>query len=525
MSVKRSTVALLGFALLATSACGADADAGGGGGAGGKCTEANAGGELTVGEYLAPQGLDPVGQPGNAVTGGSEVTALYDTLVAWDPEASTYVPRVAQSFEPNADHSVWTVSLRPDVAFGNGDPLTAEAVIASIERHRSEDNAQVSRGEAATIKAMRAVDDLTVEFTLVEAYPDFPHVLATDVGMITNPAVVEDLGAEDFALNPTGAGVGPYELDRYAPGEEIVLRAKKDYWGGTVCIDQLTFIPISGAQSTFDALDQGEIDVAFLREPQVISQARDAGYQDLPTLINQGEAVIMNSAAGPTQDVTVRKAVVAAIDPDAINQRVWDGTAEATSALVAEGTIGLEPTDEPGYDLDAAKTLVDEAKANGWDGTIRLVADNSPTRVQEAIAVQAQLEAAGMSVTLDNSSALPDLITKVVVDRDYDLAIWGPQFYSEGTWAILNRVLDSSSESYYGYSDPAVDSVLDELKAAATMDEKSAALAELQDLLIENPYAANLCAIEESWAYSDRVHGLVGDRGSIVRFDQAYVSD
>ena len=83
---------------------------------------------------------------------------------------------------------------------------------------------------------MEVVDPLTVKFTLTAPYPDFPHVLATDVGMITNPRVVAAKGPDGFANDPTGGGVGPYEFEKYAPGEEIVLKAKSDYWGGPVCI-------------------------------------------------------------------------------------------------------------------------------------------------------------------------------------------------------------------------------------------------------------------------------------------------
>lgn len=523
----RSGIAVVGLVLAATtlSACGAaDTAESSPGDVDGVCTAERAGGSAVVSTFIAPQGLDPLGQPGNAATGGSEVTALFDTLVGWDPKKAAYVPRVAASFEPNKDFSQWTVKLRPDVKFGNGDPLDAKAVVASIDRHRSAENTQVSRGEAENIGRMQIVDNLTVKFVTTSAYPDFPHVLATDVGMITNPAVVKERGADKFALDPSGAGVGPYELERYSPGEEVVLKAKDDYWGGPVCIKKLTFISVAGGQETFDTLKQGEVDIAFSREPQVIAQARDEGFGTVSTVINYGEGLAMNSAAGATQSVTVRRAVVAALDPEGINKRVWNGTARASSALVVEGTDGIEATDASGHDSDLAAELVAQAKTEGWDGKIKLLSDNAPTRVQTAIAVEAQLEAAGFDVDLDNGMSLSDVITKVAVDRDYDLVTWGAQIYGEGTWAIMNRLLDSKSDSYYGYKNKDVDTLLANLKQATTNEERSEIMGEFQEIFDEDPFYASLTAIEETWMSSQRVNGLVADRGSNIRFDQAFVT-
>lgn len=493
-----------------------------------KCTPDKAGGSITMGTYSQPSGLDPVGQPGGAVTGGTEITALYDTLMNWNPDTLTYDPQVAQSLEPDAQHLVWTMKLKEGIKFGNGDPLTADDVKASIARHQSDKNTQVSRGEAATIASMEVVDPLTVKFTLTDPYPDFPHVLATDVGMITNPRLVDAKGADGFANDPTGGGVGPYELEKYAPGEEVVLKAKSDYYGGPVCIAELHFVRLSGAEATYQAMANKELDIAFLREPQVVAEAREAGYQDFSTLINYGEGAIMNNAEGhPTANQDVRLAVAAAVDPDGINQRAFNGTALATSALIHPDTPGLfSGADGPKHDPEAAKALVEKAKATGWDGSLRLMSDNSPTRVNEAIALQAQLESVGFTVTLDSGMGLPDVIKKVVVDRDYDLALWGPQVFSEGIWAAMNRQLNSSVKSnYYGYNNPQVDAALAELKAAASIDEKKAVLSTMQGLFTADPFYANFAAIEEVNSYSDRVHGLTQTRGSIIRFDQAYVTE
>src|SRR5690606_12195557 len=134
--------------------------------------------------------------------------------------------------------------LRPDVKFGNGDPLTAAAVKASIERHKDPANRSRFSDLVAPIQTIEAPDDLTAVFTISQPDTTLPNVLADVPGMITNPKVVAELGA-DFKMLPAGAGVGPYEPVKFQPGEEIVMQAKQTYWAGPVCIQELHFKPMA----------------------------------------------------------------------------------------------------------------------------------------------------------------------------------------------------------------------------------------------------------------------------------------
>src|SRR5690606_23979230 len=145
---------------------------------------------------------------------------VYDTLVRYDQDSGEFVPQVAESLEPNADFTEWTLTLRSGVTFGNGDPLTTDAVRTSVERHRDPANRSTASYRAATVRRMRIVDDLTMVFELDRPWATFPYLLAERPGMVVNPAVLAERGAEGLNTDPTGAGVGPYEAARYAPGEE-----------------------------------------------------------------------------------------------------------------------------------------------------------------------------------------------------------------------------------------------------------------------------------------------------------------
>ena len=137
-----SFVALATILALLAAACGGDdSDAagsdGGSGDSGGEdeqCTAERAGGSLTVGTGLPFTGMSPYVVLGTGQAGGDYMAAFYDTLMRYDATTQEFEPNVAESLEPNEDFTEWTLTLRPDVTFGNGDPLTTADVVAHIEK-------------------------------------------------------------------------------------------------------------------------------------------------------------------------------------------------------------------------------------------------------------------------------------------------------------------------------------------------------------------------------------------------------
>ena len=165
--------------------------------------------------------------------------ALYGYLVRYDPETATYEPEMAESLEPNADASEWTIKLRPEVKFGNGDPYDAAAVKASMDNIL--DPASTSRlgTNRAYIKAITVVDPLTFQITLDARWGGFPGLLTgtggsvSGLGAIRNMKVVNAMGREAFSTNPgPGGGAGAYVMTKFQPPELMEFEAKKDWWGG-----------------------------------------------------------------------------------------------------------------------------------------------------------------------------------------------------------------------------------------------------------------------------------------------------
>ena len=271
----------------------------------GECTAERQGGSINIGLPVEPASFDPAFVAGSAATGTEPLNQLYDTLMQYDSETGQYSPRVAESLEPDDTFANWTLTLREGVTFGNGDPLTAEAVKASIERFT-----ELSTGPAANltgkITEIEVVDERTVIFHLDQPWAGFPHALAIQGGMIVNTALADAAG-EGFGADPAGAGVGAYELESFAPGEEIVLSARDDYWDGPVCLETLRFVPQPVDATRFEAFQADDLDVTYLRDSRIVDAAEEESHLDY--FVNAANVILLNAGMGapsPTNDVNVR---------------------------------------------------------------------------------------------------------------------------------------------------------------------------------------------------------------------------
>ncbi|MGE0878425.1 MAG: ABC transporter substrate-binding protein [Acidimicrobiia bacterium] len=488
------------------------------------CTADRKGGRLTMGTGVQSVGLDPATALGTGIAGGTELTAIYDTLMRYDTATGKYIPHVAQSLTPNADFTEWTLKLKPNIKFGNGDPLTTEAVKFSIERMAKATVA--ASGLAQEVQTMTIVDPLTMTLKLRQAYGAFEYVLAQETGMVVNPKVFSSMAPADFNKLPKGAGVGPFEPTRFAPGEEITMTAKADYWGGPVCIETLRFVNIVGARATYDAFKKNELDVMFLSDAPVIDESRKANVKNYNAVGGAGSSLFINVGRGsarPTNDPRLRQAIHAAIDVNVLNQRVLGGAGKASTALIWKDQVISPGIDGPKYDLNKAKDLVTQVKAGGWNGNLTLTCGNTPTATEQSVTIQAMLQAAGMTVTVENLASTAQN-QKVLIEGNFDIACQGIAIFDAGPLSRLNQFGSDSVRNRVGYKNPQMDAALTQLTKANTLEDTKKALGQIQTVWNNDPPAVNLWANEWYIGTTDKVRGVRMTRDQVVMFDQVYLA-
>ncbi|HEX7095243.1 MAG TPA: ABC transporter substrate-binding protein [Acidimicrobiales bacterium] len=578
---RRVRMALAGLAvvLLPIAACGDDDD--GGEGAEGAPTSApetteaegepQRGGTLTFAEYSEPAGLDPIVSTGAGVTGAIEMSAIYDTIMRWNPETGEYEPRTAESLESNEDFTVWTLKLKPGITFHDGTPYNAEAVVFGMMRHKSGQpgappceemfacprNATSSGVYMSLVESMEVVDELTVRFTLTEPWTAFAYALSDEASMIPSPTAMRTMCANTpvarecpFNLAPVGAG--PFRIDRFTPKESITMVRNENYWGGEVYLDGLRFVNPgdAGGDLTWEGFDAGNYDVAFLRTPPSVAAAEEAGVPHYSALQHGGGVFLVNmgvtiTCAGgqpaplctgkpdgptattpPTASLKVRQAIAYAIDPVVIDERAYEGLGNPDSSLLQEEFRWDPGVEGPEYDPELARQLADEAKAEGWDGTVRILYTNAPTAQQIAIAVETMLEAVGIDAIVDTSKPTAEHIQTVVVQKDFDLSGWGYAIASDdGAMAALAQNLQSTSPSNrVGFKSEAVDQALRDLRAAQTDEEKVEAFRIIEQEVAEQIPVIPFAAMEERIVWHDNVHGIVFNHSTSMFFDKAWKS-
>lgn len=534
------TVATAALLALTAVACGSDDEDGGSAtGDGGAApsdergfvgdqpeAEPQDGGVLNFGVYAETAGLDPTVVNGSGVAGGIELAAIYDTLLRFNPETLEYEPKLAESFEGNEDGSEWTLRLREGVTFSDGTPLDAEAVVFSMQRHVERESRFA--GMVARVAEFETPDPLTVVFHLSEPWTSFPFVLAYMPGMIVSPTAVGELGDEEFNRSPVGAG--PFAVERYAPGEELVLEARDDYWDGRPHLDGVRFTVLQGAQANLEAMQSGELQMAFLREPQVVQEARDAGYPGYLNWPNLSSLLLINQGVRgqdrPAADLRVRQAIAAAIDPEIINQRADQGHGYPSYDILSENSPYHDEASTLEHDPDRARQLLDEVKAEtGWDGSLDLACSNIPSRSNWALAAGAQLDAVGFDVTVDTSGTVADLIRQVAVDADYDLACWGFNLDDANPYISLSQhVASESRQNVVGYANDEMDALIEELRQASTPEAVTDVMNQVQALWDETIPSVPTGVTPEFIAWDQSVHGLVPTVNTMLLLDKAFIA-
>ncbi|WP_029432093.1 ABC transporter substrate-binding protein [Blastococcus sp. URHD0036] len=364
---RRLTAVLGASAVLATAACTGGSDSSGGSSSDGGTGASDATIALSI--QAQPASLDPsLLQEGQQ---GYIWGSIFDTLLYLDNDGQVQ-PNAAESWEYSEDLKTLTLTLREGMTFTTGDPVTAEAARATLERTRTTAGPLQSRLESVT--SVEAPDDRTVVIGLDAPDAGLLIALATGAGVIGDPATFD---APETALDPVGSGA--YELDDAATsvGSTYVLKRRDDYWNvDAYPFETVTVRVIADATAQFNALLGGQLDAGRIN-PDQEQQASGAGFT-VSDLIPTASATLLlldrDGAIVPAMaDVRVRQAINLALDREGFSTALLQGNAQPTEQFFSpQGPAYVE--DLAGtydFDPDRARDLMAEAGyADGFSMTL-----------------------------------------------------------------------------------------------------------------------------------------------------------
>ncbi|WP_433279941.1 ABC transporter substrate-binding protein [Pseudonocardia xinjiangensis] len=432
------------------------------------------GGVLVMGTDREAVGFDPTVQNTNQAA-----IAIYDSLMKLGRDG-TVEPYMAESMESPDEGRTWRLVLRDGVRFSDGTPLDANAVITNVQRHIDKAS---SPGHKFTepIVSMRAVDAKTAEFSLNGPFGQFPVTFAGSftggsLGTIVSPAALARYG-EQIARNPVGAG--PFKMVSWTRDSRMVLERNPDYWQkdkGLPYLDGLEFRPLPDTESRYASIENGDVDQIFGGYHTELIRALD--NPNLRVYYGPGngaEYIYFNVEKAPFDDRRMREALIRGIDLNALAATQFRSRMTRASGYFGSDSPYTTPEAEaawPAYDPEKAKQLVQEYVAGGGSATVQYKTTNAPNRVAFAEFLQAQMAAVGITLQ-PQFFDLAQYSSSVVQSQDFQIAGWVGGPVDAAYPAATNLFRTGGNANYGGYSNPQMDSLLDQATASSDQAERT----------------------------------------------------
>jgi peptide/nickel transport system substrate-binding protein len=428
----------------------------------------------------------------------------YENLIALkDAQVDQVEPVLAESWEANADNSVFTFHLREGVTFQDGSPCDAEAVRANFER-------LIALGLAPsfelgrfvqTADQVKAVDAKTVEFDLGKPQPFFPAAMTSNYGaQIVNARAAKaqevdgDWGHVWAQTNAVGMGTGPYKIVEFEPEQQVVMERYDGYWRGWAGdhFDRIVVrvVPESGTRRQL--IEQGQVDIVDNMIPEDLEAF--AQNPDLRVERNYSTEVdyFVMSVAGPLKTPEARQAMCWAFPYDEVVGGVYKGYGKRAVGPVAELCYGFDPdTFTYTTDLAKARALFDQAGVAAGT-TVTLVQEEGEQNVKSTVQLfQNNLSQVGINLdvqTVTHAAFVEYLFRDVTPEEQPNLmpAFWWP-IYNDAWDHLQLQVLcgaaGSSGVNAGYYCNARVDELLAQIRDTADPQQYLAALAEVQQIL------------------------------------------
>lgn len=475
-----------------------------GGCAGGKSSgdESSVGDNTPTVENNADQGSVevPPAVEGEQVQGGAVVIGVQQDIDSLDPHKATaagtkeilfnifegllksdengnLINAVASDYSVSEDGLVYTFTLRENVKFHNGNQVTAEDVKYSLERASGLLDGTVLVSSLKTLKSVDIIDERTVQVTTGSANLELIYSFTT--------AIIPAGSGE--AEDGTPIGTGPFSFVSYKPQESIVLAKNPEYWqAGLPYLDEVTFKIITNAQTALMELKGHTIDIyPYLTDSQAAEVAGE--YQVVAAPSNVVQALFLNNAEAPLDDVRVRQAICYALDRDLVNQFVTGGNSSLVSSAMLptlrDYYVDLNDVYGTGANIEKAKELLTEAGyPDGIDITIT-IPSSYEMHMQTGEVVAEQLKEAGIRCTINPvewSTWLEDAYT----NRKYQTTICG--ITSDMTPGyLMTRFQTNSGKNFVNFASDAYDEVYQKAEKSLDLAEKAEYYKQAERILCE----------------------------------------
>lgn len=409
-----------------------------------------------------------------------------EPLVRWQPDGS-FTPSLLESWEVSDDARTYTLKVRQNATWTNGDAFTADDVIFNIRRMADatvEGNSMAARlvalrnGEEKTAAedAVVKVDDFTVQLnlrnpdiTLIPSFGDYP-------ALCVHPSFPD---GGDLATAPIGTGA--FELVSFEVGVRAVVKRRENgaWWGGEAHLDGIEFIDMGTDESAFlAAFSAGEIDMNDETSPD-FAEANDAAGLVRESAVTATTMVArMNTQVAPFTDQRVRQAMQLAVDNAVVLEL---GVAGLGSVAENHHVAPVHPeyAEIPKVAPDPARAMALLTEAGQAETEIELISIDEGWLATTSDAIAGQLRDAGIKV---KRTVLPGAtFWDGWTTYPFSTTSWGARPLGVQIYALAYRSGEAWNES--AHSNPEFDALLEQALGIFDPDKRRPLMAEMQQML------------------------------------------
>ena len=361
---------------------------------GGNTGNADSGRELNVAVTQDSGTLYPIGSAGNWVTA---IYCIYDALLDTYPDG-TRRWILAEGIDP-IDEIHSTMRIRKGVTFSNGNPLTADDVLFSMELY-SKDPTFGLVTKVVDFSKTAVIDDYTIDLWYTN------YNASQEVGLC-QCWIMDKESFDEISMATNPIGTGPYVVKDYVVNSHLSLEAREDYWGGAPTIKNLNLKVINETSQIINAIETGEVDAAAIPIKDV-NYVRDIGY-DVEVIAGGGASTVSYNMSpdSPLASKEARWAISMAIDRQAIADLLYGGLSSVPAYPASHAATDFEPRFaniheiySVGYNPDRARELAEQAGLVGK--TLRIVTNGADDYITIAEIMMENLRDIGITVEIVN---------------------------------------------------------------------------------------------------------------------------
>jgi peptide/nickel transport system substrate-binding protein len=379
------------------------------------------------------------------------------------------------------------ITIRDDVQFHDGEPLTVDDVVFTLERVRNPESESGLSHYLGTLDTVQALDDRTIEVTLTAIDATFIQRLA--LIPIVPQHVIEEVGDAEFDAHPVGTGA--YRFVEWRRGERVTFEAFDGYWGPQPHIQRLAFRGIPEDATRVAELQTGAVHIITNVPNHLVPEIEGTDGIHIKTASSlRTQFAPFNSFKEPFSDVRMRQAANYAVDIDLLVEELFDGFARPTTQPYGAEVFGYNPDLEGyyAYNPDEARRLMEEAGyGDGVDINFVSPSGRYLRDVDVAQFIAAQLEDVGFRVNLqfmEFGAYFDRFFAGGDPSEEMDILFWSnANNTADADYNLTLNVHSVRGQTTY-WNDAEVDDLIDAARQSVDQDERLSIYHRIAEIMV-----------------------------------------